>query len=114
MAAEDLTGLMLSIEVKRAKANIAASQTASSIVAAVPGKKIRVVQLFCIAGGTATNITFNSASTAISPLIANGANGGAVLDFNAAGWLETVAGEALTVTTGAGSTTGIEVGYIEV
>jgi len=94
------------------KANIAASQTASSLVAAVTGKKIRVVALAMVTGGTATDVTFNSASTAISPLFANGANGGAVLPFNPVGWFETVAGEALTVTTGAGSTTGFLISYV--
>jgi hypothetical protein len=115
MASEDIIGLQHSIEVKRAVANIAQSQTDSSVVAAVPGKKIRVVQLACQAGATATTIFFESgASTAITPTFANGANGGAVLPYNPAGWFETAAGSALTATTGAGSTTGILVGYIEV
>ncbi len=100
--------------VKRAIANIAASQTASSLVAAVTGKKIRVISVYALAGGTATNLTFNSASVAISALLANGTNGGEVLPRNEDGWFETVAGEALTVTTGAGATTGIGVNYIEV
>lgn len=114
MPIEDLIGLQYGIEVKRARANIAQSQTATSVIAAVPNKKIRVVQVVCVAGAAATNLTFNSAGTAISPVFANGANGGAVLPFNPAGWFEGNAGEALTVTTGAGSSTGILVGYIEV
>jgi hypothetical protein len=100
--------------IKRALLNQAASGTAQSLVAAVTGKKIRVVSVFAVAGTTATNLTFNSASSAISPLIANAANGGIVLGHNPGGWFETVAGEALTVTTGAGSTTGLMVNYIEV
>jgi len=99
---------------KFAFANIAASQTASSLVAAVTGKKIRVLSVYAVAGGTATNLTFNSASSAISALFANAANGGEVLPFSPIGWFETVAAEALTVTTGAGSTTGIGVVYVEV
>lgn len=99
---------------KFAFVNIAASQTASSVVAAVTAKKIRVLAIIAQAGATATNITFNSASTAKTMLFANGANGGEVLPFNPVGWFETVAGEALTATTGAGSTTGIQVVYIEV
>lgn len=98
-----------------AVANVAASQTDSSVITAVTGKKIRVVAVTAIAGGTATNLTFNSkgsgAGTAISPLYANGANGGEVLPFNPMGWFETNSAEALTVTTGAGSTTGILVVY---
>lgn len=97
-------------------ANVAQSQTDSSIVAAVSGKVIRVVAATAVAGGTATNLTFNSkgsgAGTAISPLYANGINGGEVLPFNPSGWFETTSGEALTVTTGAGSTTGILVTYV--
>ena len=100
----------------RAFANVAASQTDSSIVAAVSGKVIRVLAVVAVAGGTATNLTFNTkpagAGTAISPLFANGINGGEVLPFNPSGWFETASGEGLTVTTGAGSTTGILVVYM--
>lgn len=105
------------LTLKRAIANITASQTDSSVVAAVAGKKIRVIFLAIVSGGTATNVTFNSkgsgAGTAVSPLLANAANGGAILPFNDNGWFETNSGEALTVTTGAGATTGILVGYVE-
>lgn len=104
--------------VKYAFANVAASQTDSAIVAAVTSKKIRVLSMYALAGGTATNLTFNTkpagAGTAISPLFANGANGGEVLPFSPIGWFETNSGEGLSVTTGTGSTTGIGVSYIEV
>ena len=102
------------LTVKRAFANIAASSSNSSIVALVASKKIRVLWVIFLAGATATDITLQSNNTAISPLFANGANGGAVLPFNPFGWLETASGEALKATTGAGSTTGIAVGYVEV
>lgn|SRR3990167_8088386 len=95
-----------------AKINIDASQTASVMVAAVAQKSIRVVQVAMVTGGTATNVTFNSSTTAISPLFANAANGGAILPYNYEGWFSTVPGEALTITTGSGSTTGILVGYL--
>lgn len=98
-----------------ALANIAASQTDSSLVSASSGYKIRVIALAMVSGGTATNVTFNTkpagSGTAISCLFANGANGGAVLPLNDAGWFETNVGEGLSVTTGAGSTTGIQVVY---
>lgn len=96
--------------------NVAASQTNSTVVAAVTSKKIRVMQIAVLGAATATNVTFNSAGgpTAISPLMANGANGGEILPFSPMGWFETLAGEALSVTTSAGATTGILVGYIEV
>ena len=104
--------------VKFAKANVAASQTDSSLITAVTGKKLRVIAVAAVAGGTATTLTFNSkgagAGTAISALFANGINGGEVLSYNPVGWFETKSGEALTVTTGAGATTGIQVVYVEV
>lgn len=97
-------------------ANVAASQTDSVLVAGVSGKRIRVKAVAFIAGGTGTNATFNSkgsgSGTAISPLFANAANGGAVLNNNPEGWFETEAGEALTLTTGAGSSTGVIVKYV--
>lgn len=96
----------------RFRANIAAGQTDSSVVAAVTGFKIMVTSYTEQAGGTATNITWNSASTAISSLHANAINGGRVCPFNPQGWFETNSGEALTVTTGAGSTTGIDGTYV--
>lgn len=106
------------LEVKFAFANVAQSQTDSAVVAAVSGKRIRVIAVCCVAAAVATNITFNSkpggAGAAISALFANGANGGFVLSFNPVGWFQTVSGEGLSVTTGAGSTTGIQVTYVEV
>jgi hypothetical protein len=93
-------------------ANIAASQTASSLVAAIVGKKIRVLSLAFVCGAVATNATFNSDTGAISALFANAANGGAVLPLNPLGWFETDEGEALTLTTGTGSTTGVQIVYV--
>lgn len=103
---------------KFAKANVAASQTDSNVVTAVAAKKIRVLALRVMTGSTATTVTFNSkpagAGTAISELFACAANGGVALAYSQVGHFETVAGEGLTVTTGAGATTGIGVVYIEV
>lgn len=107
-----------SIGQKRAIANVAASQTDSEIVAAVTGAIIRVLSVAMVCGATATNVTFNTkpsgSGTAISPLFANGANGGAILGENLLGWFQTNRGEGLTVTTAAGSTTGILVIYQEI
>lgn len=94
--------------------NQAQSGTATEQIAAVAGKKLRVIAMYLVAGGTATNVTINSASSAITPLLALAANGSFVLPFSEAGWFETVAGEALTVTTGAGATTGGHILYVEV
>lgn len=107
-----------SLTPKFAKANVAAATTDGVLVAAVAGKKIRVLALYAVAGATATNLTLNSkpagAGAAISALLANGVNGGEVLPFSPVGWFETVAGEGLSATTGAGSATGIGVVYVEV
>lgn len=104
---------------KFALANVAASQTDANIVTAVSSKKIRVLAVVAVQGATASaGITFNSkgggAGTAISALFAAGANNGFALGFNPVGWFETASGEALTVTTGAGATVGIQVVYVEV
>ena len=103
---------------KKAWADIAASSTDSAIIAAVPFKVLRVVSLVMITGATATNITFNTkgsgAGTAITSAFANGINGGAVLNYNPEGWFSTTAGHGLTATTGAGSSTGVNITYIEV
>lgn len=104
---------------KYAFANVAASQTDSSIIAAPSSsdRRFRILSVAFVTGATATNVTFNSkgsgAGVAISCAFQNAANGGAVLNFNEAGWFETSKGEALTATTGAGSTTGIQVTYVE-
>ena len=103
---------------KFAFVNVAASQTDSSVVAAVTSKKIRILALYAVAGATATDLTFNTkpagAGSAISAKFANSANGGEILPFSSIGWFETASGEGLAVTTGAGSTTGIGVVYVEV
>lgn len=103
---------------KFAFANISASTTDGSLIAAVTSKKLRVLGVCICTGGTATTITFNSkgggSGVAISASFANAANRGETLPFSPVGWFETVSGEALTVTTGSGSTTGVQVTYIEV
>lgn len=103
---------------KRALVNVAHSQTDAEVVAAVSGKKIRVLWADVIAGGTATNVTLNTkpagAGTAITSLKACPANGGFTWPVNEYGWCETVAGQGLSVTTGTGSSVGIDIGYIEI
>jgi hypothetical protein len=96
--------------------NVAASQTNTVLVAAVPGSRIRVTNMFCVCSGTATTLIFSTytgtAATAISATFNNAANGGAVLNYNPKGWFETAKSDSLVVTTGAGSTTGVQVGYV--
>lgn len=103
---------------KRIFANISSSTTDGALISAVSGKALTIVSAFLVAGATATNVTFNSkgsgAGTAITCLIANGANGGAVLNYNEQGWFNTNTGEGLTCTTGGGSTVGIQLCYLEI
>jgi hypothetical protein len=93
-------------------ANVAASQTDASLVAAQAGKAILVVLYRLHTGGVATDVTFNtkgsSSGVAITEKFALGANGGrADGESKDIGHFRTNVGEALTCTTGAGSTTGI-------
>lgn len=94
-------------------ANVAASQTQQILVSQLAATKICVISVAGVAGGTATNVTFNSSTTAISPLLANGANGGEILPYHPLCWFSTNTNENLTVTTGAGSTTGLLVNYFK-
>lgn len=98
-------------------ANVAAGGTDTPLVAAVAGKRIRVLAAIMVCGSTATTFTFNSkpggAGSAISPTFPNGSNGGAVLPFCPAGWFQTNVGEGLSATTGAGSTTAVQLVYIQ-
>lgn len=96
--------------------SIAASQTDSSLVAAVTGSKIRVLAAVINQGDTTPSaVTFNSkpggAGSAKYPALKAAANGGFVLPYNPVGWFETNVDEGLSVTTGAGSTTAVSVVY---
>lgn len=95
---------------------VAASQTDSALVAATALKRVRVLSVVINQGDTTPSaVTFNSksagAGTAISPVLKAPANGGFVLPFNERGYFETIAGEGLSVTTGAGSNTAIIVTF---
>lgn len=97
-------------------ANVAQSQTDALLVTGTPGFKIKVWGVAVLAGGTGTTLVFNTATggsggAAISMTFANAANGGFVLPFSETGWFQTATGDYLTCTTGAGSTTGIQLLY---
>lgn len=101
---------------QNAYVSVAASQTDTSIVAALTGKRYRVVALAINHGDTtASTVTLNSkgsgAGTAVSPALKGAANGLLVLPLIPSGWFETNLSEALTVTTGAGSTSTVTVIY---
>lgn len=80
----------------------AATSGNNSLVAAVTGKKIRVLAMFLIAGA-AGNIYFTAGNSGTvvfggsSNKIQLPDNGGFVLPFSLAGWFETSAGTALVL-----------------
>jgi len=105
------------LTVKRANVVVAASQANASLVALVAGKKIRVLAAKADSGSTATSFTFRSkpagTGTDIAGPFTNPSDGTSDFNYNPQGWFETVAGEALTVTTGTGASTTFLIDYIE-
>lgn len=104
--------------VKSAVVNVPSGTTDQAVVAAVPGLRIVVLQFRIHCGATATAVTFNTkptgAGVAISEAFQCAVNGGRADGFSPVGHFVTETGEGLSVTTGAGSTVGIGVRYIEV
>ena len=79
----------------------AASSGDNTLVAAVAGKRIRVLSLFLVASGAVTVAFESSASgTALTGDMNVGANGNVVMPFNPEGWFQTVAGELLNMELG--------------
>lgn len=97
----------------------AAAADVNTLVAAVAGKKIRVLALWIVAGA-AGNIYFTSGAG--GTVIAGGstntinlaANGGFVLPFSASGWLETEVGKLLNMNASSTGPFGGGVVYVEV
>jgi len=87
--------------------------TTTSLVAAVAGKKYRVVAL-AIVTTLANNVNLENDTTDITPVFPLGANGGIVLPYNEHGWCETAANAALQVTTSAATACGVHVLYVEI
>lgn len=96
-------------------ANVAASQTDAALITGSTNRYILVTGIACECAATATTIVFNTkpagSGVAITMLFANPANGGFVLPYSDGGWFKTNSGDSLTCTTGAGSTTGIQITY---
>lgn len=88
-----------------------ASIGANTLVAAVSGKKIRLLSAHMVSVG-ANSAKFVSGSTDIGGTFAFAANGGMVLDFNEHGWYETAAGEALVLNLSAATAVGISFQYM--
>lgn len=85
----------------------------TTLVAAVPGRRVRVLAL---AGVTtlANSVHFRSNATPIAATFPLAANGGVVLPVNELGWFETAFGEALVVNMTAATATGLQIVYVMV
>lgn len=76
---------------------VASSSGDTTLVPALPGKRIRILNYF-ISASADVNVKWKSgASNDISGLIYAGSKGGAVLPHTEFGWLETNAGEPLVL-----------------
>lgn len=89
----------------------------NTVVAAVSGKKIRVMSCYLVNGHTSTQtIRFESGAggTALSGQIILAANGGFVLPYNPEGWFETADGALLNLELAGATTVDGGLNYIEV
>ena len=83
------------------------------VVAAVTGKKIRVITIdFCCAG--AVTVAWKSGSTAIRGAQAFAANGGVAYNAHPGWYAETAAGEALVINLDAAVSVQGSISYVEV
>lgn len=92
----------------------AASIGDNTLVAAVTGKKIRVVSLFMVASGGANSTRFESAAggTALTGVMDLIADGQLVLPHNPAGWFETAAAALLNLELSAATAVAGALGYV--
>lgn len=97
-------------------AAIVAAATDNTLVAAVTGKKIRVLALFLVASGGANNARFESGTggTALTGVMNLAANGQLSLPYNAAGHFETAAGALLNLELSAATAVGGYLVYVTV
>lgn len=87
----------------------------NTIVAAVTGKKIRVLAVFLVAAAAVT-IRFESGAggTALTGQMVLAANGGFTLPFNPEGWFETAAAALLNLELSAAASVDGALAYVEV
>lgn len=86
---------------------VAASSSHTVLHALVAAKALLVLAFHIVCGATPSTVVFetSTANAAISAVYTFGANGGVPGSFNPLGWFATNVGDALQVTTGAGSAT---------
>lgn len=104
----------VSSEVKYAVID-AASSGDNTLVAAVAGKRIRVLSLYLVAAGAVT-VRFESAAggTPLTGQSSMAANGVLALPYNPTGWFQTVAAELLNLELGGAVSVDGALSYIEV
>jgi hypothetical protein len=88
----------------------------NTLVAAVTGKRIRVLAMIAVMTGTAVTIRFESGAggTALTGQMQPTSGGGFVLPYNPIGWFETAASELLNMElSGAQSVDGV-LRYVEI
>ena len=110
----DEAGEVLVPELKFAVISVAGSSTDSALVSGVAGKRIRVVSYELVATAATTVLFESGTTTALSGTMSLAIND--AIDFagsSDAPAFETVAGEDLVVTTGAGAIEG-HLAYVEV
>jgi hypothetical protein len=92
----------------------ASSSGDNTIVAVVPGKRIRVLSAFLIAA-TAVTAKFQSGAggTDLTGAVALADNGGYVLPFNEGGWFQTEVAALLNLSLGGAVSVAGSVSYIE-
>lgn len=88
----------------------------NTLVAAVTGKKIRVVSLALVATGGANTVRLGSAASgqAMTGAMDLPSDGQLVLPYNPAGWCETVAGDLLNLELSAATAVAGTLGYVTV
>lgn len=93
----------------------AAASGATTLIAAVTSKKIRVIALYLTSNG-AVNVKFQShvTPTDLTGLGYEVANTGFVLPYNPVGWFQSIAGEALDINLSASVAVGGSLVYVEV
>lgn len=102
------------IEVKYAAVAVASSGD-NTIVAAVSGKKIRVISYMLNAAAAVDAKWKSGASTDKTGLLYMAAAGyGAIGDYNPSGWFETAVGQALVLNLSAAVAVGGHISYVEV
>lgn len=94
----------------------AATSGDNTAVAAVTGKKIRVLACMLVMTGTAVTIRFESGvgGTALTGQMTPSQGGGFVLPMNEHGWFETAAGSLLNIELGGAQSVDGVVVYVEV